>query len=251
MEVLEETIHKVIVFVPYTHTIELVSKHLSSQGVINEVINGAVAARERSEIINRFQTQVNPRVLVIQPQAASHGVTLTAAVGGQVINKINEDITIDGTGSSQPLGAFNTSNTALLKVVRQTANEFKARDAFQMYERHTHGPNSVWMISRRVLAQLFAMQTTNNTMVTWIPNLRDKPQMTLLGLPVIVTDLLPTLGTEGDVALVNGDFYAMGLRQALTVESSIHYKFVNDITRTALANTSKSMLMFSSWLSLS
>jgi SNF2 family DNA or RNA helicase len=79
MEVLEETIHKVIVFVPYTHTIELVSKHLSSQGVINEVINGAVAARERSEIINRFQTQVNPRVLVIQPQAASHGVTLTAA----------------------------------------------------------------------------------------------------------------------------------------------------------------------------
>ena len=79
MEVLDETIHKVIVFVPYTHTIELVSKHLSSQGVINEVINGAVSARERSEIINRFQTQVDPRVLVIQPQAASHGVTLTAA----------------------------------------------------------------------------------------------------------------------------------------------------------------------------
>ena len=155
---------------------------------------------------------------------------VTAAVGGQTINKINEDITIDGTGSSQPLGAFNTNNTALLKVARNTASQFKAVDAFAMYERHTHGPNSVWMISRRVLAQLFAMQTTNNTMVTWIPNLRDKPTMTLLGLPVIVTDLLPTLGSEGDVALVNGDFYAMGLRQALTVESSIHYSFVNDVT---------------------
>jgi SNF2 family DNA or RNA helicase len=79
MEVLEETLHKVIVFVPYTHTIELVSKHLSSQGVTNEVINGAVSASARSDIINRFQTQKNPRVLVIQPQAASHGVTLTAA----------------------------------------------------------------------------------------------------------------------------------------------------------------------------
>jgi SNF2 family DNA or RNA helicase len=79
MEVLEETLHKVIVFVPYTHTIELVSKHLSSQGVTNEVINGAVSASARSDIINRFQTQENPRVLVIQPQAASHGVTLTAA----------------------------------------------------------------------------------------------------------------------------------------------------------------------------
>lgn len=79
MEVLDETQHKVIVFVPYTHTIELVGKFLTQQGVVNEVINGAVPARERSEIINRFQTQTNPRVLIIQPQAASHGVTLTAA----------------------------------------------------------------------------------------------------------------------------------------------------------------------------
>ena len=79
MEVLDETQHKVIVFVPYTHTILLVSKFLNQQGVVNEVINGAVPARERSEIINRFQTQTNPRVLIIQPQAASHGVTLTAA----------------------------------------------------------------------------------------------------------------------------------------------------------------------------
>ena len=79
MEVLDETEHKVIVFVPYRHTIVLVSRHLSSQGVINEVINGDVPARERAEIINRFQTQENPRVLVIQPQSASHGVTLTAA----------------------------------------------------------------------------------------------------------------------------------------------------------------------------
>jgi HK97 family phage major capsid protein len=155
---------------------------------------------------------------------------VTSAVGGQVINKMNEDITIDGTGSSQPLGAFNSNNTALLAVARATSNTFSAADAFAMYERHTHGPNSVWMISRRVLAKLFALQTTNNTMVTFLPNLRDAVGLQLLGLPVIVTDLLPTLGQKGDVALVNGDFYAMGLRQALTVESSIHYKFVEDIT---------------------
>jgi len=79
MEVLDETQHKVVVFVPFRHTIVLVARHLSSQGVANEIINGDVPARERSEIINRFQTQTDPRVLVIQPQAASHGVTLTAA----------------------------------------------------------------------------------------------------------------------------------------------------------------------------
>lgn len=155
---------------------------------------------------------------------------VTQAVGGQIINKINEDITIDGSGTSAPLGAFNTNNASIIKVARATATDFTAADAFKMYERHTHGPNSCWMISRRVLAKLFAMQTTNNTMVTFLPNLREKAPLQLLGLPVVVTDLLPTLGTEGDVVLVNGDFYAMGLRQALTVESSIHYKFVEDIT---------------------
>jgi HK97 family phage major capsid protein len=155
---------------------------------------------------------------------------VTTAVGGQIVNKMNEDITIDGTGSSQPLGALNDNNSSLIAVNRATASTFSAADAFAMYERHTHGPNSVWMISRRVLSKLFALQTTNNTMVTWLANLRDKPQMLLLGLPVIVTDLLPTLGTKGDVALVNGDFYAMGLRQALTVESSIHFAFTADVT---------------------
>jgi HK97 family phage major capsid protein len=155
---------------------------------------------------------------------------VTTAVGGQIVNKINEDITIDGSGSSEPLGALNANNGSLIAVNRATSTTFTAADAFSMYEKHTHGPNSAWMISRRVLNKLFALQTTNNTMVTWLANLRDKPQMLLLGLPVIVTDLLPTLGTKGDVALVNGDFYAMGLRQALTVESSIHVAFIQDVT---------------------
>ena len=79
MEVLDETDNKVLVFVPFTHTIDLVSRFLNTQGVASEVINGSVPPRERADIITRFQSTPNPRVLVIQPQAASHGVTLTAA----------------------------------------------------------------------------------------------------------------------------------------------------------------------------
>ena len=79
LEVIEETEHKLIIFVPYRHTIQLVCKFLTEEGITSEVINGDVSAKERSLIINRFQETNNPRVLVIQPQAASHGVTLTAA----------------------------------------------------------------------------------------------------------------------------------------------------------------------------
>lgn len=79
LEVIEETTEKLIVFVPYRHTIEVVSKFLFEKGHTSEIINGSVSATERSEIISRFQNMVDPRILIIQPQAASHGVTLTAA----------------------------------------------------------------------------------------------------------------------------------------------------------------------------
>jgi len=79
LEVIEESSHKVLVFVPFTHTIELLPKYLVKHGITCDVINGAVSANRRAEIVKEFQTRTDPRVLVIQPQAASHGLTLTAA----------------------------------------------------------------------------------------------------------------------------------------------------------------------------
>jgi SNF2 family DNA or RNA helicase len=78
-EVIDEASHKVIVFVPYRHAIQIVFEELTKSGYTAEIINGSVTATKRTEIFNRFQTENNPRVLVIQPQAASHGVTLHAA----------------------------------------------------------------------------------------------------------------------------------------------------------------------------
>ena len=78
-EVIDETVNKILVFVPYRHTIQVVSQYLTKQGISNEIINGEVSATDRAHIIQRFQTMDDPRVLVIQPQAASHGVTLTRA----------------------------------------------------------------------------------------------------------------------------------------------------------------------------
>jgi hypothetical protein len=78
-EVIQESSHKVLVFVPYTHTIDLLQDYLTKNGITSEVINGKVSVNKRNSIIDRFQTQAAPHVLVLQPQAASHGLTLTAA----------------------------------------------------------------------------------------------------------------------------------------------------------------------------
>jgi len=78
-EVMEEVSNKVLIFVPYRHTIHLIHKYLTANNYTAEIINGEVSAANRGAIFKRFQETDDPRVLIIQPQAASHGVTLTRA----------------------------------------------------------------------------------------------------------------------------------------------------------------------------
>ena len=79
LEVIEEASHKVIVFAPFRHAIEIIAEELKAQSISCEVIHGGISATKRTEIFAKFQTEENPHVLVIQPQAAAHGVTLHAA----------------------------------------------------------------------------------------------------------------------------------------------------------------------------
>ena len=78
-EVINESSQKVLVFIPFTHTIELLKEHLRGTGITCDVINGVVPVNKRTDIFRRFQETPYPKVLLIQPQAAAHGVTLTAA----------------------------------------------------------------------------------------------------------------------------------------------------------------------------
>jgi SNF2 family DNA or RNA helicase len=79
LEVIEEASHKVIVFAPFRHAIEIIAEELKAKSISCEVIHGGISATKRTEIFAKFQTEENPHVLVIQPQAAAHGVTLHAA----------------------------------------------------------------------------------------------------------------------------------------------------------------------------
>lgn len=78
-EVIDETSQKSLVFVPFKHTIDILTDKLRADGYTAEVIRGDVPATKRTEIFERFQNTPDPKILVIQPQSAAHGVTLTAA----------------------------------------------------------------------------------------------------------------------------------------------------------------------------
>lgn len=78
-ELIEETPNKTLVFAHYRHSIETIRTHLAAQGIACEVIHGDVPRGRRNEITHAFQTSDTPRVLVLQEQAAAHGLTLTRA----------------------------------------------------------------------------------------------------------------------------------------------------------------------------
>ena len=78
-EVIDESSKKVLVFVPFKHVIDILTDKLRTDGISANIIRGDVSAPQRTSIFKQFQEAPNPRVLVIQPQSASHGVTLTAA----------------------------------------------------------------------------------------------------------------------------------------------------------------------------
>ena len=79
LEAIEESTHKVLVFVPFRHAITVLQERLIKDGYAVDVIHGGVPVAQRTRVFSAFQTQPEPRVLLIQPQAAAHGVTLHAA----------------------------------------------------------------------------------------------------------------------------------------------------------------------------
>lgn len=89
MDIICSTKHKVLVFVPYRHVSDMLVDELEARKVRLigadpnsyevEVIHGGVPAGQRADIIKRFQTEDRTKVLLLNPQATAHGITLTRA----------------------------------------------------------------------------------------------------------------------------------------------------------------------------
>jgi SNF2 family DNA or RNA helicase len=79
LEILAETNRKVLIFAMYRSSISTIETFLTKHGIAIGSIHGGVPAHRRGELINQFQHTPSPMVMVMQPQASAHGITLTAA----------------------------------------------------------------------------------------------------------------------------------------------------------------------------
>ncbi len=142
-----------------------------------------------------------------------------------------------GNGVGQPLGIFNSG--AVVQPFRATVNTVVLADLAnimaRMYPDSLYGPNTIWILSPAVLAQLIALVAT---VITWMPigtgqgggGAAQRIPATILGMPFMITEKVPTLGTTGDIGLYDLSYYLIGDRKDLRIDTSIHARFTTDET---------------------
>ncbi len=140
-----------------------------------------------------------------------------------------------GNGVGQPKGFYNSD--AMITVAKrsgQNADTIVWQNVVDMAARllPSSFANSVWIASIDTMPELNTMALGVGTGGSAIWNMNGAAGMpaTLMGRPIIFTEKAPKLGDEGDLALVDLRYYLVGDHQAMTAESSPHYKFQEDVT---------------------
>lgn len=79
VDIINSTDRKVIVFSPFTHTLDGIGKRLTKEGIDYAKVDGAVPQNARGEVFRLFQQTDRLKVINAHPNTMSHGLTLTAA----------------------------------------------------------------------------------------------------------------------------------------------------------------------------
>ena len=79
VDIVGQSDSKSIVFVPFRSSIKQVTAYIEKAGYSVGVIHGGVSKGARDTIFSNFQRAAHPQVIVAQPGAMSHGLTLTKA----------------------------------------------------------------------------------------------------------------------------------------------------------------------------
>lgn len=150
---------------------------------------------------------------------------------------VQDDDFLNGNGSNRPLGVLNAANPALVTVTAQTGQGSAtviAENIRDMWARmYPAGQaKAVWIANNDVFPQLFGMVSVVGTggVPIWLPgnSISGAPYQTLMGRPLILTEKCQTLGTVGDIALIDFSQYIIGEKGGLQVATSIHFRFDYD-----------------------
>lgn len=140
-----------------------------------------------------------------------------------------------GTGAGQPQGLMGSGSLiTVAKETSQPAATIQQENVSKMWARlHPRArANAVWLLNVDCEPQLDFLNTVvKNVAGTenvggYANKVYDAEKRTLKGRPIITTEYNETLGTLGDIVLVNLGWYATGTRSTgVRADTSIHLRF--------------------------
>lgn len=165
--------------------------------------------------------------------------TQLEAVARQAVNEeltwLAENAVIRGTGAGQPHGILNSN--ALVSVAKETgqaASTIVPQNIFKMWARMwaRSRASSIWLINQDIEPQLFGLELPVGTggVPVYLPpgGLSQSPYSTLMGRPVVPVEFASTLGTVGDIMLVDLSQYICIDKGGIEEASSMHVQFLTD-----------------------
>lgn len=170
--------------------------------------------------------QATDELLSDAPRLQNH-LTVKAA---EAIRWKASDAIMWGDGTGKPLGFMNAGSLVTqAKETSQAAATIVAANVSKMYSRLLFGAgNPFWMANSDTLPQLMGM--TIGDQPIWTPpsqGFAQAPGGFLLGRPIVLNEHNQTVGTLGDIALVNPAGYLGLVKEGggLDFASSIHLYF--------------------------
>lgn len=179
---------------------------------------------------NSLKARIRVKNSLLQRSAISIDAVLTALLGG-AIRYARDYAIVRGTGQGMPQGILGCSavidsgGTAVdyATLMLMEARVIPERDA-----------NYVWLVHTLRRPDIMALQQTNNTLVTFLPDLRGKPQQVLVGRPIVYTDKLPYVAGASNAAdsvmLVDPTMIVGAEFQGIAMAVSDQVRFEDDET---------------------
>jgi len=190
-----------------------------------------------------LKPETEPSLLEVklEPQEVAAHVVVTdkllrnSAAAGALISSLlrkaiiaAEDVAfLRGTGVGQPAGVIGHGST--INIARAGAGLIAYADIVNMFASFMFGGQPVWIGSQSILPQLMALADVGNHII-WQPNARDGAPGSLMGFPLILNARSPVLGAQGDLILVDLDYYLIKDGSGIAVDMSDGYYFKNNKT---------------------
>jgi len=134
---------------------------------------------------------------------------------------------IMGSGINEPLGLLNSP--CALTVPRNTAGTIKFVDIQTMLSLMV-GDNPIWIAAKKAIPAIVGLADLNNNAIFVQGDATKGLASTLLGFPIYFTWRQPTVGTKGDLMLVDPSYYLIKDGSGPYIAASEHVAFREDQT---------------------